>query len=112
MQQDTSFRYRVIKNESVTITVTPVEVPATVTAAQNGQPLDDVGTPKEQRFAFKATAESQQSHIAILEFHFPPNPRSDAHFAVATSGADGVSFHVTDKYRTRRGTIDIEYRVQ
>jgi hypothetical protein len=92
MIQLTSSRYEVVRGEKVTITVTPVKVAPRVTAQQNEQPLDNVGSESKPRFEFKVDEVPGNTHFVPIEFDFVPNDDPGAFFRIDVAGSRGGDF--------------------
>ena len=100
VKQKTKFRYAVDRNEKVTITITPVSVGPRVTASENEEPLDNIGSQNKPKFRFEATQVPGNSHFVILDFDFFDDDADDSLFQIDLSGSGGGNF--PDVHRVKK----------
>ena len=91
---DDPFRYEVALHETITITVTPIEVGPLVVAALDGSMLDATAPDTTPTFRFTANKLPGRTHFVMLDFSFPGAPAS-ANYRVRLEGsldAAGTNF--------------------
>jgi hypothetical protein len=92
MKRRTKFRYDVSEGETVTIKVTPIETGARVTAADNGEALENSDGPDTPTFEFEVNQVPGNSHFVIVECSFLDEDPNTAHFDVELRGSKGGVF--------------------
>ena len=96
MKRKTTVTFEVTKNESITITVTPISVGPFVAAACNGTPLvDQSPTKKHFQFEFDVTSKVGEVEAVAMAFQFMGSEPASARYEVTISSDDGTS--VTQK---------------
>ena len=92
MDQLGPFNYRVRPRTTVTLIVTSVQTSPTVTAAQNGKPVEvtDVGGVLD--FSFDVTEPVGNIHFMQVEYTFQAGDPDTAEYEVEVTNSDGSHF--------------------
>ena len=100
MKQISQYRYEVKNSEVITFEITPVGVGQRVTASQNGQTINNSGTPDQPIFQFTVTEDAGNSHFAKFEFSFIDSDPDHAKFEIKIRGSNEEEFDIRPVEKT------------
>ena len=90
MNRLTNYRYSVVQGEEISFHITPVGAGPRVTAAQDGNALENTGTDSELVFTFPISDEGGGRHRAMFVFSFVSGDAHDARFDINIQSSDGT----------------------
>lgn len=93
MDRVSRYTYDVTRGETVTFTIEPLNGPTgRVTASQNGETLENVGSATRPRFKFRCDQVVGNNHFVVLEYTFFDGDPPDSEYETALKCSHGVSF--------------------